>query len=361
MNNYKLLDDPKIAFNQIFKRIKNAKKSIYVESYIISNDPIGRKLIDMLIDKSENGIDVKIICDNLGWRGFSKSRTKKIMNSDIELHIFNPWFKNISWKNLKKYWNIHFRNHRKLTIIDSKYAFIGGMNYTIREFAWRDFMIEITGDITNDLISSSHEMLGICNKKHFKKRKIYKKLSKEFYNKDIIVRQIPYSRHRYLKKEIIKLFNFAKKEIIITTPYLMPDLPFRKALRHAVNRGIDVKILIPKKTDNWMSTMINHFGSYLATKSGIFVFTHPQMIHSKYLLIDEIVCSFGSANMDYQTFNHNYELNIISNKKSIIKDLKKSFLKDIKISSPYSEKSWSKRIWINRVIMKILIKHKRHF
>jgi len=361
MNKYKLFDEPKNAFNNVFRRIKSAKKSIYIESYRIANDSIGRDLIDLLINKSNKGIEVKIIVDDLGWDGMSKNRLKRLHESKIEFHIFNPWFKSLSWKSIKKHWNIHFRNHRKLTIVDEKYAYIGGMNYSSREIRWRDMMVEITGEIVGDLISSSNEMLGICKKKNLKKRKIFKKLSRKFNSEDIIVRQIPYSKHRLLKKELIKIFNSAKDEIIIATPYLVPDVPFRRALRRAVIRGVKITIMIPKKADGWMATMMNHFGSYLATQSGIKINLHPNMMHSKYVIVDQEVCSFGSANLDYQTFNHNYELNIISNNSEIVKQLKKSFKKDSKVCKDYEEKSWSKRIWINRIIMGFLIKHKRHF
>lgn len=361
MGDYKLFDEPKIAFEKIFRRIENAKESIYVESYRIANDRIGRELIDLLIKRSNEGISVKVVVDDLGWHGFSKDRLRKLKESSIEFHIFNPWFKNFSWKNIKRYWNIHFRNHRKLTIVDNKYAFVGGMNYSSRELHWRDMMIEITGDIVSDLISSSHEMLGICKKKNLKKRKIYKKLTRNYGREDIIVRQVPYSKHRLLKKELMKLFDSAEKEIKIVTPYLIPDLPFRRALRRAVLRGVKITIMIPKKSDNWAADMMNHFGSYLSEKSGIKVVLHKKMIHSKYVIIDKNVCTFGSANLDYQTFHHNYELNIISSDESLVKQLSQSFLKDSQECREYEEKSWSKRIWINRIIMRFLIRHKRHF
>lgn len=361
MNKYLLLDNPQKAFEEIFKEIKNAKKNIYIESYKILNDSIGKKLIDLLLKKEKDGVKIKIICDYLGWGNFSKERIKKISESKIELYIFNPIFKKISLKSLRKYWNIHFRNHRKLTIIDDKYAFVGGINYTKEELEWNDIMVKITGKIVDDLISSSHEMTGFAKKEHFGKRHIYKKLSKNFYHDDIIVRQIPYSRHRLLKKELIKIFNEAQKEILIVTPYLIPDLPFRRALKRAIDRGIKIKIIIPGKSDNWFLNHMNHFSSYIANNAGIEVFLYPGMIHSKYVIIDSNIASFGSANLDYQTFNHNYELNIVSKNKSLVKQLKKSFHKDSKNSNSYHEKTWSKKIWINKLIVRLLLKHRRHF
>jgi cardiolipin synthase len=361
MNKYKLFDEPTKAYERIFKKISNAKKSIYVETYRIANDPIGRKLIDLLIKKSEEGLKVEVICDDLGWGKFSYLRRKKILESKIKLHIFNPWFEKITWSNFRKYWNIHFRDHRKLTIVDEKIAYVGGMNYTSRELKWKDMAVEIEGDILKDLVLCSKEMIKISDKKNFKRRKIYKKLSKKFDGEDIIVRQIPYSKHRLLKKELIKIFDSAREEIIIVTPYLVPDLPFRRALRKAVKRGIRITIMIPKKTDSLLSNMMNHFGSYVSTKSGINVILYPKMIHSKYLIVDSEIASFGSANLDYQTFNHNYELNILTRNQKLIHDLKRSFGKDSKLCEKYHEKNWSKRFWINKLVMRILVKYKNHF
>ncbi len=360
-NKYVVFDEPEKSFKRIFQLVKSAKKSIHIETYRFANDPIGRDLLDLLIKKSEQNLDVVLIVDSLGWGKFSKERRKKLDESRIKLFIFNPLFTNLTLSKIKKFWNIHFRNHRKLTLIDNKIAFVGGTNYSSKELEWRDLFVEITGPIVKELEFSSREMEKIAMKKHFQKRKIFKKLSKPFTNKDILVRQIPYSRHRLLKKELIKIFNSAKKEINIATPYLIPDLPFRRALKRAVERGVKINILIPKKADGYMVNLMNHFGSYLSHELGINVFLYPKMIHSKFVIVDNKVCTFGSANLDYQTFNHNYELNIISKNRSLIKQLKKSFSSDLKISKPYEEKTWSKRIWINRVIMNFLIKHKRHF
>jgi cardiolipin synthase A/B len=360
-NKYIVFDEPEKSFKRIFQLIESAKKSIYIETYRFSNDSIGRNLLDLLIKKSEKGLDVILIVDSLGWGRFSKQRRKKLDESSIKLYIFNPIFNKFSFSKIKKYWNIHFRNHRKLTIIDKKIAFVGGTNYSAKELNWRDLFVEITGPIVKDLEFSAREMQKIAVKKHFQKRIIFKKLSKRFSKEDILVRQIPYSKHRLLKKELIKIFNSAKEEILIATPYLVPDLPFRRALKNARKRGIKINILIPKNADGYFASMMNHFGCYLAHKSKINVYLSPKMIHSKFVIVDNNVCTFGSANLDYQTFNHNYELNIISENKSLIKQLKKSFFKDLKTSKLYEEKNWSKRIWMNRVIMSFLIKHKRHF
>ncbi len=360
-NKYIVFDEPKKSFKRIFQLIKSAKKSIYIETYRFASDKIGRDLLDLLIKKSEKGLEVTVLVDSLGWGKFSKQKRKELDESRIKLFIFNPLFENFSFSKAKKFWNIHFRNHRKLTLIDDKIAFVGGTNYSSRELTWRDLFVEITGPIVKELEFSAREMQKIAMKKHFQKRTILKKLSKNFVKEDILVRQVPYSKHRLLKKELIKIFNSAKDEILIATPYLVPDLPFRRALKKAVKRGIKINILIPKNADGYMVNLMNHFGSYLSHEAGINVFLYPKMMHSKFVIIDNNVCTFGSANLDYQTFNHNYELNIISKNKSLIKQLKKSFFTDLKISKPYEEKTWSKRIWINRVIMNFLIKHRGHF
>lgn len=360
-NKYLVFDEPEKSFKRIFQLIKLSKKSIHIETYRFANDSIGRALLDLLIKKSEKGLDVVLIVDSLGWGKFSKERKERLDKSRINLFIFNPLFTKLSLSKIKKFWNIHFRNHRKLTLIDNKIAFVGGTNYSSRELDWRDLFVEITGPIVKDLEFSFREMQKIAMKKHFQKRRIFKKLSKPFVKNDILIRQIPYSKHRLLKRELIKIFNSAKKEIHLVTPYLVPDLPFRRALKRAIKRGVKINILIPKNADGYMVNLMNHFGSYLSHGLGINIFLYPKMIHSKFVIVDNAICTFGSANMDYQTFNHNYELNIISKNKLLIKQLEKSFSNDLKISKPYEEKSWSKRIWIKKVILDFLIKHKRHF
>jgi cardiolipin synthase len=360
-NKYLLFDNPQSAFERIFGSLRKARKTIYLETYRIGNDPIGRELLDILLDRDANGVKVTVVVDSLGWGKFSKKYERLLGSSSIDLHIFNPLFQDFSWEKLKRHWNIHFRNHRKLTMVDSKVAYVGGMNYASRELGWEDMMVEITGGILESLISSSREMLGICEKKHFHKRKLYKKLSKSFAGHDVLVRQVPYSRHRLLKGELMKLFSKAQREIVMVTPYLVPDLPFRRALRKAILRGVKVRIVTPRKSDMWMSDIVNHFGCYTSKISGVEVLLHPKMIHSKFVVVDSEVCSFGSANMDYQTFNHNYELNIISENKELVRQLHASFVREAAMCKPYHEKRWLERSWFNRLLTRFLLKHKKHF
>lgn len=362
-NTYKVFGDTSVAFKRIFSALNSAKKSIYVETYKIDDDTMGWKLFNILVKKSYE-IKTELMVDYWGIEKEPRKKLKKIKNAPLEYIIFNPLHFTIKMLSIKKLFeHLSTRNHRKLIIIDEELAFVGGMNFNSEELSWKDFIVEIRGDIVKQLIAAAKEMKNIAKKtKPFEKRFINKSLTKNYSGKDLIFRQIPGTRHRSLKKSFFRMLDGAKKEILFTTPYFVPDLPFIAHLRKAVKRGVIVKIIIPKKCDHFTADILNKWFAFIEHNEGSHIYLYNKgMTHAKYTIVDGKVCTFGSSNMDYQTWLHNYELNIMSDNEKLSKDLKKLFTETLKDCIEFNHVYWIKRSWLRKILLPIIKLFKKHY
>lgn len=403
-NTFHVFSEPLKAFSDVFTKLEKAKKSIYIETFELKNDSVGKELIQILIEKSKI-IPVTLIVDDRGLGILPKKVKQKIKNSNIEYLIFNPWFVHIKKLRLKRLFsNMLHTNHRKLTIIDDKIAYVGGVNYSGKEINWRDIFVRIKGPLVNQLILASKEMKGIVSKKRHERRKIFSQLSRK--NKkfdDKVIRQIPQiwaltksknkttnksknktkntiskdiksknikkiskqilsKRHHTLTTSLIREIKKAKKEILITTPYFVPPLQLLIPLHNAIKRKVKITILVPRKSDGKMSSILTRHFAFVAYKENINMFLLPKMTHAKYVIIDDKYCSFGSANLDYQTWFHNYELNIGSKNEKLIKQVKRIWNKDLKTASEFDpKKDYLNRTRMHRLYERILKKFKHRF
>lgn len=357
-NSYQLFAQPSKFFQDIFKEIRQAKKEIIIETYRIDEEGIGEKLLDLLIKKAKS-IPVTLIVDSYKFYP-EKEMAQKLNQSNINLHIFHPMSKQLFNFRIRRTLSwIHLRTHRKLSIIDDK-AYVGGINYMSAEIGWRDIMFKITGPVIKELKKVHEELKGIAKKQVYEIRKINKSLTKEFRNKDTVIRNIPLSKHLPYLKQIRRLIKQAKKEIIIVTPYFIPDPTISLALHHAKKRGVKISILIPNKGDNYGADILSKMHAYVALQEKIPVYQYPVMMHAKYMVIDN-VATFGSFNFDYRSFFHNYELNIITKHNDVVDRLKNLALADMELSVPFTINQWKKRGLRKKFIEKVLWPVKKYF
>lgn len=360
-NEYELFWEPRRAFQKVFSDLKKANKSIHIETFMFKSDVVGKELIEILAKKSKE-IPVTIIVDGYGLQNINKVFRKKIDESKIKFVIFNPIWQNIRRFHVRKWFRaLPYRNHRKLTIIDGKIAYTGGMNYHQDELKWHDLFSRIKGPIVKQLVSTASEMTKIATRKKTERRKIKKQNTVMYTNSDCITRQIPLSRHHPLKKQLKKILRTAKKEVRITTPYFIPDPHFHQLLHVTAKRGIKVKLIVPKRSDRSIADILTNMNLFIAHKAGVEIRFLPKMTHAKYIVADEYMCSFGSANMDYQSFYNNYELNITSKNRQLATELQKQFDKDWEKSKSFEIKLWNNRSRIRKIMEKIIHPFRKYF
>jgi cardiolipin synthase A/B len=364
MNKFETITEKVLTYNEIFKQLTHAKISINISTFKLGSDKVGKKLINILVKKSKE-IPVNLIVDHFGLRTMTKEDREKIFSSKINLTIFNPIFP-LYFKYLSRYkqFKIDSRNHQKLTLIDRKIAYVGGVNFAEEENEWRDLVVKIEGNIVKDLLDAFIETHSISHKKLFmrRKNKLNLKLNKEFDGKnDLVLRQIPFTKTKQIRTEIIKSTYHSKKEINIVTPYFVPDIKLLRNLFKKLRAGIKINLIIPKKSDSKILDIINRFFAIRLLKRGAKVFLYEGMIHSKYIIIDSKLCSFGSANFDYRSLHLNYELNILSKNKNLIQQLNNIFTEDLTNSKEMSYKKWYKRSWKIKFLEKLLLPFKKNF
>lgn len=353
MNKYEIYAIPEQAFKSIFKDIKKAKNYVYIESYTFTEDHITKELIRTLATLNSK-VRIKIIVDDIGLSGFSDSIKRIIAASNIEFVVFKPLihlFRNL--KTIASY--LQNRSHRKLVLIDDKVGYLGGLNFSAEEIGWRDLSVRITGPILSQLKKSFQEFYNTATKNKNKT-----KLPRYFTGEDIVLSQFPRRRHRPLRRELIRLIRSAKDEILITTPYFVADVNFLANLRKAAKRGVTVKLLGTKYSDEKIIDILVRYFLNKAYNHKIDVRFFPRMSHAKYLIIDKQYCTFGSSNFNNRSFYHNYEMNIVSKEKDLIRQLHKQFLTDFENSHKYDNVEYVKRSIKTKILEKILRKFKKN-
>ena len=340
-------------FKRLIEDIKNAKTYIHVEYYIFKKDMLGKRIIDELTKKAEEGLEVRLLVDAMGSRMLTKKTLKKYIAAGGKFSLFFPGI--LPHVNTR----INYRNHRKIVVIDGIYGYVGGFNVG-KEYInqdpqfgfWRDTHIRIKGDAVDDL--NERFLLDWC---YASGEKIidYKKYVYECKDDcgDVcmqIVTSGPDHKEEYIKNAYIKIINNAKKNVYLETPYFVPDAPVLEALRISALSGVDVRIIIPGKADHffmkWAAS--SYIGELL--DAGVKVYSYKNgFIHAKTIVSDSGVMSIGTANMDIRSFKLNFEVNAFIYDDRIAVDGEEQFKKDMELSDEITKEIYNDRKLILRI------------
>jgi len=347
---YEIFSDPGRVYRKMLSDIKNAKKEIFLETYIYDNDKIGREFRDVLTRKVSEGVKVKILIDAWG-SGIRKSFFKDLISKGGEVRFFRELRYVFGFFNAN-----HERNHRKLLLIDGKISYIGSMNITASCLNWRELTLRIEGPMTNSFKVSFNRAWGRFNLLNVKKMK------KIIFEGFEILQDFP-SRKRIgdTEKSYKRLIKNAKSEILIETPYFVPSRGIRVALKKAVKRGVNVVIVLPRRSDvRFMDFFRNRYlGSF--HRAGIKIYYYPGVLHSKLLVVDDLFFLLGSSNLDYRSFRHQYEINVLGKDKDIINSLKKYFKIGFRKSKSFNYANWQKRHFVSRISESLLNPFRKYF
>jgi cardiolipin synthase A/B len=353
MENFEIISKPREIYKSMLKDIENAKRSIYLETYIYDNDEIGKKFTRVLLKKAKEGIKISILIDAFG-AGNTKgilSKTLKLKKSfgvasGVDLDYFSEiikyggnvrFFREIRYV-LRLFGQNHERNHRKLLIVDDKISYLGSANITMDCIDWRELVLRSEGPIARDLISSFTDHWNLAGKVTKKKIKLI--LHKGFE----IIQDLPSDAKMITADRYIRLIRSAKKEILIETPYFVPPIRIRQALARAVERGVKVKILLPCKSNYQVLDIIrNRYLGRLFRKGIEINYYTPSPLHSKLLIVDDKFFILGSSNLDYRCLIHQYEINLLGRDKMIISKLKEFYDSGLKKSKPFIYNEWRSR------------------
>lgn len=323
-------------FRSLFKDIENATQKIDIEYYIFKRDDLGFRFLDLLTKKAEEGLSVRLLVDGYGGGDVLRRKdVRKFKKGGGKFSVFFPSALGVEFLNYR----LNYRNHRKIAIIDDKIGYVGGFNVGDEYIGldskmgnWRDTHIRIEG----------HGVYGL--KIRFLKDWYYASdFDNETFDIDLdmvptihhcsplqIITSGPDTENTNIKNTILKLISLAKEEIIIQTPYFIIDGAIMDALKIAILSGIKVKIMIPCKPDHpfiyWATT--SWCGELINAGAEVYVYDNG-FLHAKVTLVDGIVSTIGSANMDIRSFSINFEANAVIYDRKVNKKLREQFEKDI--------------------------------
>lgn len=342
------------TWEAMLEALRTAHSSIEIEHYIFASDVLGDKFIKILKEKARSGVKVRLLIDAVGSAGFYNSEVPDEMRkAGIEIKFFNP----ISPWRIHTFTSWFFRDHSKIIIVDKKIAFTGGLGIRENMREWRDTNARIEGPAVEEMSQFFEEMwargknllIRLARLRYFQKTKVH------------FVTNAPYYKKRFLYHTLIAELRNARRSICLTTPYFIPDRRLARVLRLAAKRGVDVRIIIPEKSD--VPTLTTATDSYLdkMLKSKVRVYKYtPTFLHAKTAIVDEDWATFGSLNLDNLSFVYNFEGNIISTKKACIDPLLAHFQEDLNQSREVKREEWAKRPFMDK-LREFLIKPVRGF
>ena len=308
-NRTELLIDGEATYDSILEGISTAKNYILVEFYIVRDDQIGRRLKNALIDRSQNGVRVYFVYDEIGSKDLPQSYGKELRAAGVE---FSPFNTTQGWRNR---FQLNFRNHRKIVVVDGHSAWVGGLNVgddylgaNPKLSPWRDTHMRIDGP------AAAQVQLVFLSDWYWATRKVLELDwgASPATNGDAQVMIIASSPAQMMETATLfftHAINSARKRIWITSPYFVPDEGIVHALHLAALRGVDVRIIVPQKPDQLLVQPASYNYMEALAGSGIrfYQFTNG-FLHQKVMLIDDKISTVGTANFDNRSFRLNFEL-----------------------------------------------------
>lgn len=327
------------AWDAMREALGNAHSSIYLESYIFLDDEVGRAFVDVLVSKAQQGVDVRLILDGLGSFWFSVQSIQRLRAAGARVVSFQSLAYRRFFKSLRR---LNNRNHRKILIVDKCVGFIGGVNVRKEYSDWLDLHLRLEGEeLVEPMVRSFGKTWLIGGGERRGVRQLLRVSSIPWRKRVRHLRYVfdhPYRRFRensQVRREYIAACSRAKHTITIATPYFLPDKKLIQAFGAAMQRGIQIRILIPSDID----VAILHEAMSRSVKKihalGAAVYLLPTMMHGKALVMDATYGMIGSSNIDPRSFFSNHEANITFTKPAMVKDLVGILERWRLLASPY--------------------------
>lgn len=331
--------------------LRSARRSIYLQYYIFSDDELGQEIADILIAKAREGLEVKVIYDHVGSFSARNRFFRRMAENGVETH---PFFR-VTFPQLAN--RINWRNHRKIVVIDSEIGYIGGMNVANRYEkgtddgrAWRDTHFRLRGDIVESL---AYSFLIDWNFKNPEARITPPQMPREDKIHNSVGMQLitsgPLNDYDNIALCFLKAISGATRTVYIQTPYFLPTDGLLHALEAAALSGVDVRIMIPRKSDSRMLRYASFSYITQCLKAGIKVYLYnPGMLHAKAMIIDDSFVTAGSANFDFRSFENNFECNLLIYDREVNRRMRDIFFSDMERCTKIRYATWRRRPRLQR-------------
>ena len=322
-------------FHMLLRDIGKAKSHVHIDSYIFNDDALGYMVADELVEKASQGVEVRVIYDDVGCWNVKNEFFERMREAGIEVHAFMPVkFPAFTGK-------VNYRNHRKLCVIDGRIGYIGGMNIATRYIkgrsglAWRDTHLRIRGGAVYGIQRAFLVDWYFVDRTLITNRRYYPEVSEKLKNDCLIqiVTSSPISPWPDIMQGYVRILLQAKHYVYMETPYFLPTEPVLFAMRTAALAGVDVRLMIPYKTDAKLVEWASRSYVMQTVESGVKIYLYKAGFnHSKLLVSDDALCTVGSTNIDFRSFENNFEANAFIYDEQMACRLKDVYLQDVKES-----------------------------
>ena len=343
-------------FPALLAAIGQARQSIHIDMYIFADDALGTLVADALIDRAHEGVEIRVIYDDVGCWNVKHRFFERMREEGIQVMSYLPVrFPSFTSK-------VNYRNHRKIVVIDGNVGFIGGINIALRyvkgtgQMPWRDTMIKVTGGAVYALQRAFLVDWYFVDRTLLSDRKYYPPVLRDEQTVNNCLAQVvtsgPVTPYPEIMQGFVRIILGARRYLYLETPYFLPNDSVLFALKTAALAGVDVRVLCPMYSDarfvEWASR------SYLreVVEAGVQVSLYkPGFLHSKLMVCDDAITTCGSTNLDFRSFENNFEANIFFYDEGVALRMKKVYLDDEKQSILLTDvpgrmnRGFFKRLW----------------
>jgi cardiolipin synthase A/B len=363
-NKVDLLVDGPITYAAMLKAIENAKDHINMETYIFEDDEIGQQFAATLIAKQKSGVQVNLIYDSVGSVDTPKEFFSMLKVAGMNVLEFNP----INPLDKRKDWEWNQRDHRKLLIVDGKIAFIGGINissvYSSGSFGgsskraskksqpkdsensvpWRDTHLQLAGPVVAEFQKMFIETWWQQKGEPLAAKEYFPALTNQGNEIVRAVGSNPDEAYSQIYATLLSAINSAETQVFLTNAYFVPDPQLLTALKDAVKRGADVRLLLPEKTDSSLVFYASRSYYDELLSANVKIYEHQvALLHAKTALIDGVWSTVGSTNLDWRSFVNNQEINAVMLGQGFGAQMQSQFEKDLASSKQITLEEWRKR------------------
>lgn len=355
-NKVDLLQDGPATYQAMIKAVEAARDHINMETYILDDDEVGRRFANALIARQRQGVQVNLIRDSVGTLATPQAFFTRLTDAGIKVLEYNP----VNPMTAKAGWDVNQRDHRKLLIIDGRTAFLGGINISsvysggsfgartkIRpsgDLPWRDTDLRIEGPVVAELQKLFIHTWASQKGDPLTARHYFPPPERKGTEVVRAIGSSPDEPFSLIYATLISALQNAQTEIWLTNAYFVPDPQLLEALKDAVARGVDVKLVLPSSTDSWLVFHAGraYYSELLAAKVKLYE-RRDALLHVKTAVIDGVWSSVGSTNLDWRSFLHNDEVNVVVLGNEFGKKMQAAFQADLANSTEITLEQWQHR------------------
>lgn len=329
-------------FPALLQAIKGATNHIHLDTYIFADDPLGRLLSDALIAKAREGVEVRLIYDDVGCWRVPERFFDRMRQAGVKVRSFMPVrFPAFTSK-------VNYRNHRKVCVIDGTQGFIGGMNIALRyvkglhggTLPWRDTHMRLRGSVVYALQRALLVDWYFVDRTLINDHRYYPPMPWHISNDSLaqVVTSSPIAQWPDIMQGYVRILLEAKRYVYMETPYFLPTEPVMFAMRTAALAGVDVRLLIPRRSDAWLIQLASMSYVTETLEAGVKVRLYEKGFnHSKLLVADDQISTCGSTNIDFRSFENNFEANVFFYDRQTALRIKDIYMRDEDCSINFSE------------------------